>query len=158
MKNSGEKKIDELLCKVGKFRSLNYAVKHFCGKKIGRGMYRDVYVFKGYDEFVIKIERDMRRGSFCNATEFRHYIDSAYTPLRKWLAPCYFINETSQIMIQARCTRLIDGVKKKFPKKIPSIFTDTHVKNFGWHNGKFVCFDYPFFLYPYKMKRAKWIK
>lgn len=139
-------------------RSPNYIKKHLCGPKIGKGKFRDTYVFKYDSSVVIKIERNINKGMFCNVTEWRNFCDSRWTPLEKWLAKCLLISATGQVLVQVRCDRIIDGVKKKMPKKIPSVFTDLHTANWGVYNGKWVCYDYPFFLNKWNMKKSKFVK
>lgn len=107
------------------------------GELLGKGVFREVSVFKFNTEYVIKFEFGNERGMFCNVLEWRNFINARYTPLEKWLAPCEFINETGQLMIQKRVHH--DG---KFPNKIPWEFTDVHAKNFGFIGNQFVCHDY----------------
>src|SRR5687768_12087626 len=132
--------------------------KKYCGKKLGSGLYRDVYIFKPDDRYVVKIERNMGTGAFANATEWRNYINNRqWTQLGPWLAPCEAISNSGQILIQQRAVRIVDGGSKEYPSKIPSLLTDTKFFNFGWIGKKFVCFDYSFLLScDFKMKKVKW--
>ncbi|WP_287059492.1 hypothetical protein, partial [Algoriphagus sp.] len=45
-------------------------IEKICGELIGKGTYRDVYELKANPRYVVKIERDMSTGRFCNATEY----------------------------------------------------------------------------------------
>lgn len=140
--------------------NVNSMVKKMCGDKLGEGAYRDVYILKQNVNYVVKIERDMSMANFANATEWRNYVNSEYwTWFNRWLAPCELINQTGQILIQKRV--YWEGkTKKDYPKKVPVIFTDLKVENFGWlSDGDFVCCDYSFLLTPMtnkKMRVAKW--
>lgn len=138
--------------------NLSATKRNLCGQLIGKGLYRDVYIFSRDDRFVIKIERDQSRGSFANVTEWRNYINNKeWEVLSKWLAPCEAISRDGRIMLQWRVKRLVDGEKIKYPDKIPSVFTDTKRGNWGLLKGKFVCCDYSYFLQcDFKMKKAKW--
>lgn len=107
------------------------------GDLLGKGVFREVSVFKFNPEYVIKFEFKPERGMFCNVSEWKNYINSRNTPLEKWLAPCELINETGQILIQKRVD--FSGV---YPKKIPWEFTDIQKPNFGWIGKQFVCCDY----------------
>lgn len=134
--------------------------RKLCGKLIGQGLYRDVYEFKGYPNLVIKIERCNEIGSFCNATEWRHWIDNReWKYLSSWLAPCFLISKDGNVLIQRRVTW--KGKKRKdYPKEIPSLFTDLKVSNFGWIGDRFVCCDYAFFRISFGKAKdtqvAKW--
>jgi hypothetical protein len=155
MKKLNTKEIGKLI--TGK--KVNQIVKLLCGELIGKGVYRDVYVLKQNPDYVVKIEREPDYGQFANVTEWRNYINyKEWKFLAEWLAPCELINETGQILIQARINW--DGKRRKdYSKEIPSVFTDTKLKNFGWLGDKFVCCDYSFFcIYPGKssMKKPKW--
>lgn len=132
--------------------------KKYCGKKIGTGLYRDVYIFRPDDRYVVKIEKSMATAIFANVTEWRNYINNmSWKRFAKWLAPCEAISKSGEILIQQRVTRIVDGGKKEYPSKIPSLFTDTKYFNFGWIGRNFVCFDYSFLVSTdFRMKRVKW--
>lgn len=140
-----------------KKRSVDSIAKSICAEFIGTGMYRDVYVYKHNSEYVVKIERDPSRSVFANVSEWLNYINhKEWGWFEKWLAPCEAINETGQILIQKRV--YWDGKKKSdYPKKIPTIFTDTKYKNFGWIENRLVCCDYSFLVIKsIEMRRARW--
>jgi len=150
------------LVKLLKGKTVKEVVKEVCGEMIGRGAHRDVYVLKSNSDYVVKIERDMRQANFANATEWRHYIDNQYWKwLEVWLAPCMLISETSQVLIQQRVSW--EGKRRKdYPARIPNLFEDLKLKNFGWIGDRFVCCDYSFLSIPSPtkgsdgMKRAYW--
>lgn len=135
-----------------------YFIKAFCGKRIGTGLHRKVYIFKPDDRYVVKIERSMKGKQFINVNEWSNWEwVKEWVVFSKWLAPCEWISENGQILIQRRIQRIVDGGSDKFPKKIPSLLTDTKYFNFGWLDGRLVCCDYPFFVGgDYKLKNAKW--
>ena len=132
--------------KLCKGKNINKIIKLICCKQIGAGVYRDVYILKQDNNYVVKIERDMSTGIFANVTEWRNYINNKeWDYIKDWLAPIELINQTGQIMIQKRVS--LEGKKcKDFPKYIPSLFNDLKRKNFGWIGDKFVCCDYSFFI------------
>lgn len=131
-------------------------IKKFAGEQLGCGGYRDVYVLKDAPRYVIKIERDMTTANFCNACEWRNYINHRGTRIEKYFAPCYGINEAATFLIQGRLTKMSDD-KKDFPKRIPALFTDTHIGNFGWIKDQFVSCDYPHILSAgYNLVEVKW--
>lgn len=141
-------------------KTVKQFIKKFCGEKIGEGCYRDVYIFKPDDRYVVKIEKDPSEARFANVTEWRNWIENKeWVQFSKYLAPCEAINETGQILVQRRVTRHIDDDTKKFPKKIPSLFTDLKYFNFGWIGDQFVCYDYSFLKnVPFKMRTVRWRK
>lgn len=117
------------------------------GELLGKGVFREVSVFKFNPDYVIKFEYGNEREMFCNVSEWRNFINARHTQLEKWLAPCEFINETGQLLIQKRV-----DFNGKYPDKIPWEFTDVHKKNFGWIGRRFVCCDYPWLRVGYHPK------
>src|SRR5687767_12597003 len=84
--------------------------KKFCGKKIGGGTYRDVYIFKQNDDYVVKIERNIKNKQFSNVNEWSNWEwHKSWTKFSKWLAPCEWISEDGRILIQRRVERIVDG-------------------------------------------------
>lgn len=140
-------------------KTIKQLVKYVCGEKIGSGLNRDVYILKDNPNFVVKIERDMSKATFANATEWRNYIDNRdWIYVRDYFAPCLCINENSQVLVQQRITH---KPRKFYPKYIPGIFTDLKVSNFGWIGKQFVCCDYSFLRFHTVRKNnlmiyAKW--
>lgn len=134
--------------------------KKYCGDFLGKGIYREVFLFKPDHRFVVKLERSILKNdlSFQNVGEWRNWCEHLhYTAVSKFLAPCLTINISSQILIQRRATRPIDGDDRKPPKMIPNLLTDTKLFNFGWIGDDFVSFDYSFMIRTdLKMKKAKY--
>ncbi len=156
-KNKNDTKAIKAL--LSKYGDVNKLVKALCGELLGSGVYRDVYAFSGFPEYVIKIERDMNKGIFANVTEWRNYIDNAeFKWLEQQLAPCILINQTGQVLVQRRVEH---RARKEYPKFIHWIFTDVKLSNFGWIGNRFVCCDYSFLkmdLNVHKVQVAKWRK
>lgn len=129
-----------------------------CGEKLGAGTFRDTYVLAHNPKYVVKIERDMSEGYFANVTEFRNFIEYRdWTFVNKWMAPCLFISNNGQVLIQRRANW--DGKKRKdYPKQVPVVFTDTKISNCGWVCDQFVFIDYSFMIVNAgrKWKTAKW--
>lgn len=134
--------------------------KIYCGDFLGQGVTRSVYVFKPDDRFVIKLEPNISKNGFAfvNVGEWHNWLTCMYfSKMADFLAPCLTINQSSQILIQRRAIRTIDGDKRPYPKYIPNWLTDTKKFNFGWIGDKFVCVDYPHLIArDFKMKRAKY--
>lgn len=148
------KQIEKLFNNLKGNEAIDDQLKMYGGEKIGEGQYRDVYLFKHDPRYVIKIERDVSLGMFCNVMEWRNYSMFHYTPYQKWLCPCHFINETGTLLIQRRAKPV---TKSELPKKIPPFFTDKKIENWGRIGKKIVCVDYPFILPDQgKMKRVYW--
>lgn len=155
------KEIDKLF-KFIEGKNTNEVKKYCCDKLIGQGCYRDVYSIKGFPNHVIKIERDMTSANFANAMEWRNWINNKeWKWFAKFLAPCQLISATGQVLVQSK---VVHKETKRYPKQIPSMFTDVKYENFGWINNKLVCCDYsfiPFYIIKVgnsRFKKAKWIK
>jgi hypothetical protein len=109
----------------------------FCGRKLGDGAGRTVYVNKQDETKVIKIE--LAEGWFQNVTEWQVWNELSHTKYAKWLAPCYSISNTGIVLIQARIDPLPREIKKI---KFPNFITDTKVNHFGYINDQLTCCDY----------------
>lgn len=137
-------------------KSVSDIIKHACGEKLGSGTYRTVYVMKDFPQYVLKIE-GKSNGGFANATEWSNYThNELWRAFSIWLATCHGISEHGTILVQDRVEH---RAPKEYPKLIPSMFTDTKYKNFGWIGDRFVCCDYSYLkLCDFKMVKAKWRK
>lgn len=128
------------------------------GKYLGRGVHREVYVFKPDKTKVIKVALN-EDGRAVNLIEHRLYWSGvAYTPLEKWFAPVHSVSEAGKYLIQDRTEAL---PVHQYPDKIPHFFTDVKHDNFGYIKGKgLVCHDYGCFnvfrSISTRMVRAKW--
>lgn len=133
-------------------------IKNICGELIAQGTYRDVYELKGNKNYVVKIERDMSTGQFCNACEYRNWCDNRFWDyLSPWLCPCVRINETSQVLIQKRA-KPIKSIEE-LPSHVPSLFSDLKMSNFGKIGNRVVILDYPWlrlFIPSRKMRKVDW--
>ena len=107
-------------------------------KRIGYGMSRDVYHCQINEDWVIKIETQAG-GYFQNALEWRTWSQLQDTPAAKWLAPCYHISDSGNILIQQRTIPLR---KEEAPKTLPEWLSDTKLTNYGLYKGRVVCHDY----------------
>lgn len=138
------KELAHLIRTLNSCKTTKEVRKQICGKLLGRGCYRNVYECKLAPEFVVKIERNMVQGMFCNVTEYRNWQNLRYwNYLAPWLAECITISEFGNVLIQRRVNW--SGRKRKdYPKQIPFPFTDTKISNFGWIGDKFVCCDYAY--------------
>jgi hypothetical protein len=145
-------RLREILKIIDRF-PFSKARNFLCGEKIGSGLYRDVYELRHNPRYVVKIDVTTQ---FANITEWRYYIDNKdWKLLGSWLAPCEMISKCGRILIQRRVRH---GEKEDYPKKIPAVFIDTKLQNFGWIGDKFVCCDYAYMpLCTEKgLKRARW--
>ena len=129
-----------------------------CGKWLGGGIGRGVYVLGVDPSLVIKVETVGR--SFQNVTEWEVWDDlvRADTDAMDWFAPCHYISPCGTILIQARTTPL---AKSQAPKKVPAFFTDLKYQNFGMYDGRVVAHDYGFHKFvalgsKCKLQRAQW--
>jgi len=131
--------------------------KDVAGKLIDYGVHRDVYECKVDSRFVVKIERDMSTGDFANVCEWRNWINNKdWKDLAKWLAPCEIISEDGKLLIQRRVNFYKN---RKYPERIPTIFTDLKKENYGWIGKQLVCVDYAFFRMDFndlRLRKVAW--
>lgn len=111
-----------------------------CGKLLGVGSSRRVYVNNFDENSVVKVDngRDM---PIQNILEFQTWEMLRGTDMGAWLAPCLKMSYGGRVLVQSRTTPA--GVSE-YPDKIPAVFVDTKRQNFGMLNGEFVCHDYGF--------------
>lgn len=112
-------------------------VKLLCGKRIDRGMSRQVYRLRTDPAKVIKIEDD--GACFQNVMEWETWGALQYTPAARWLAPCLDISPCGIVLIMAATEPLPVA---RLPKRVPAWFTDCHANNWGQLGRRVVCHDY----------------
>jgi len=128
------------------------------GKKLGRGVTREVYNFVPDDTCVIKIAHSYD-GRQTNITEFKiwYELSNFDKKLSKWFAPCISISEGGKYLVQKK---IEFGRLKDYPKKVPHFFYDIKRDNYGWYGKQFVCCDYGYFnitdSYSKRMKNIIW--
>ena len=128
------------------------------GKWLGGGVGRGVFALGTDPSLVVKIETASY--SFQNAMEWEVWsaLENSDSDAGKWFAPCHYISPCGMVLIQAR-TRPID--KSRFPKKMPSFFTDLKYQNFGEYDGRIVAHDYGYNRFVHlgataRMRNAAW--
>lgn len=107
-----------------------------CGPQLGRGAYRTVFECRLNPAWVIKHDT---RDNHSNIFEFSLWRELEGTPLGKWLAPVEWLSNDGFWLIQ-RKTEPIRA--SELPDKIPALFCDMKVSNWGMLDGRPVCHDY----------------
>lgn len=107
------------------------------GDLIGIGTAREVFTCPLDHSIVVKVE--CTGGSFQNIAEWEAWTWIRATKREKWLAPCTVISSCGTVLLQKRADQLRKDEK---PKTIPEFLTDVKRENFGWLDGRLVCFDY----------------
>jgi len=127
------------------------------GEALGVGIHRKVGVYKLDKNLVVKCAIECPN---INILEEEIWQMVRHTNIAKWFAPCVEISPCGIFLLQ---NRIETKPKSEYPKFIPSFFTDTKYKNFGWLNGNFVCCDYASFIstsmvhkWSGKLKKADW--
>lgn len=125
-----------------------------CGKRLGAGVYREVYECLLLEDCVVKVESGSR--NFSNQLEWEIWHEVKDTPFEKWFAPCVSISPNGSVLVQKRTSRPL-----AFPDKVPAFFTDLKQENYGWFNGHLVAHDYGNNLLfqtglTKRMKKARW--
>lgn len=124
------------------------------GDKLGEGKYREVYECRlRPDKWVVK--REKLPGEFMNVDEWKVWQNIQGTKLEKWVAPVDWISEDGFWLIQQRAEPITED---RLPKKVPAFFEDLHKHNWGWLDGRPVCFDYSIYhsFLEYKLVKANW--
>jgi hypothetical protein len=128
-----------------------------CGKAIGSGMSRNVFEYRLSDKWVAKLEHN---STFQNQVEWEIWNEvKDHKALSRWFAPCIQISGYGQWLIQARTFPI---EKRSLPSKVPHIFTDLKIGNWGWLDGRPVCHDYGTMLcrlfgkHAERLRKADW--
>ena len=113
----------------------------FAGSLIGGGLSRNVYSYGTDDTYVIKFE--YAAGYFQNTMEWQVWSRVKEVPaIAAWFAPCNHISNMGRWLIQRRTTPVtIAELRKKLPR-VPAVFTDLKVGNWGRLGKRIVCHDY----------------
>lgn len=122
---------------------LSDGIRFICGEFLGRGLNREVFVYRGNDAFVIKVETN-GTDYFQNVMEYNFWDEVRNAPdMLKWIAPCARISPHGNFLIQERTTPVtLKELNKKLPK-VPAYLSDLKEKNWGkLGNGRIVCHDY----------------
>jgi hypothetical protein len=124
-----------------------------CGDLIGEGAFRKVYAHRGDPTVVVKVEEGGR--SFSNIIEWETWQQLQYMKLGEWLAPCLDISSAGSVLIQRRALPVRRG---ELPDRVPKIFTDLKIENWGMLDGKVVCVDYGNLIFPAPSatRKAEW--
>ena len=118
-------------------------LRFILGQRLGNGISREVYVYRGNESFVIKVEVDAT-DLFQNVLEYRFWQDSqGCKELTKWLAPCIRISPHGNYMIQERTMPVSIAELRRKHKRVPIFLHDLKDTNWGrLGNGRIVCHDY----------------
>lgn len=111
----------------------------FVGDKLGEGVYRTVFRMATDETKVIKFEH--RSATFCNVNEWNlwNHVKEDRPQLAKWFAPCHHISPCGNVLIQDYAAPV---EFEKLPAKVPAVFTDLKMDNWGKIGRRIVCRDY----------------
>ncbi|WP_338678918.1 hypothetical protein OPV09_17455 [Janthinobacterium sp. TB1-E2] len=114
----------------------NDLINLICGRKLGEGTFRTVFECALDKTRVVKHDSG---SNFSNINEWQLSNELAATSLASWIAPVYWLSPRGLWLIQAKTTPI---TLDQLPEKIPAIFADTKVENWGLFEGRPVCHDY----------------
>ena len=131
--------------------------EYICGKFLGSGVYRKVYVCTFDPTLVVKVAEEYG-GRASNLLENHIWWQIIETPIAKWFSPVVSVSTSGKYLLQRRVEQL---PKEQYPAELPSFFTDTKYSNFGHLKDKgFVCCDYGSFNLwrdiNSRMKKVNW--
>jgi hypothetical protein len=115
------------------------AARLLIGDVVGEGQYRNVFTFDLLPNTVIKVS-DVEGNA--NLIEWNVWRNVKGEKFEKWFAPCIYCSPGGHFLIQKRVKPL--PVNFKFPKRMPSFFSDFKPENFGLFKNNLVCHDYQF--------------
>jgi hypothetical protein len=107
-----------------------------CADLIGEGSCRRVFAHAQCSNLVVKVEQGAK--SFANAIEWDTWLHAS-PELRPWLCPCIDISPRGEVLIMERAETLRAS---ELPQRIPALFTDLKISNWGLFKGRPVCIDY----------------
>lgn len=107
-----------------------------CGQVIGRGVYRTVFECRFNPAWVLKHDTQENHS---NIFEHSMWSELQGTELEKWLAPIEWVSADGFWLVQHRTEPLR---RADLPKRIPAIFCDLKLTNWGMLDGRPVCHDY----------------
>lgn len=121
------------------------------GPLLGSGCYRKVFALNHNPSLVVKVEQE--EGCFHNVREWDTWQTLQSAPKwNVWLAPCVAISPGGKYLLQVRT----DPVRlNELPEKVPAMFTDRKVGNWGRLGKRFVCHDYALTIVDYSLRRTK---
>ncbi len=140
---------------------LTDGIRFMCGELLGDGISREVFVYRGNANFVVKVEINTT-ARFQNVMEYNFWQDAkGCSEIMKWIAPCVRISPYGNWMIQERTMPVTLAELRKRHKRIPVWLSDSKDTNWGrLPNGKIVCHDYGIHLavpsMRAAMKKADW--
>lgn len=129
-----------------------------CGRKIGEGIHRTVFVCKIRPDLVVKVENQEMR-HFSNVMEEKFWSDQQhYEPVRKWLCPIEFLSPDGRLLLMRRVEPI--RATDELPDKLPAFLADLKPENFGWLDGNLVCVDYAWTVPnpSTRVKKIEWAK
>ena len=115
------------------------------GAYIGRGMSRYVYEYVPNERYrVVKVEGG---NTYQNITEFNLWKAFRDSKFARWFAPVELLSGMGRVLVMHRTEPVALTDLNKELRKVPAIFTDFKVGNWGRlldgkHKGEIVCHDY----------------
>lgn len=136
---------------------MNELEEFLCGRFLGGGIARKVYIYRPDDTFVIKIAED-KGGQSHNIIEWKIWDElKQVKSASKWLAPIVDVSDCGKYLIMKRAER---GRKEDYPKMVPHFFTDMKYDNYGFIGKQLVCVDYANFIitkgFKFMLKKSDW--
>ena len=122
---------------------LTDSVRFLLGELLGEGISREVYVYAGNPDWVVKVEVHAT-SRFQNVMEYNFYQEIRWQKdLVKWIAPCERISPHGNWLLQRRTMPVTLAELKRAHPRVPVWLTDTKVGNWGRNaKGRIVCHDY----------------
>lgn len=134
-------------------RTFEDAFNLLCGRRLGRGCFRQVFECKLLPDMVVKVEDDDGMRGFHNVFEQRFWDHhSHYEPVAQWLAPCEYLSPDGRLLIQKRARPISP---EDMPATLPEFLSDVKHDNFGKIDGRIVCVDYGMTNLTPKTRRVK---
>jgi len=115
-------------------------LRFVCGRKLGRGIAREVFECSMVPGWVIKIANGST-GISQNILEYEVWDNVSHTEHAKWFAPVHSISPCGNILMMKQAKPL-KSAKGFIETKLPTFLTDLKAVNFGTIGKQIVAVDY----------------
>lgn len=112
-------------------------LEFLCGRRLGFGMSREVFVWRPDPKYVVKIE--LTQHTFQNVAEVEAWQTVEHTEFKRWFAPVKAISGCGRFLLMRRAEPIST---MSLPADMPKFLTDFKQENYGVIGKQVVAVDY----------------